>query len=270
MDSGIVCPYCGAWNPSNAMYCGQCGKRIIRVQQNYISDNQVNVPQTLSSGSSLGTTPTIIPLGVQERLTPAVLFYIFKDEFKEELDMDGIWGMVAATIYTMLSDGIIAIYPSKRGRILKKDTLTIVKQKMFNPQIYGFLSLKINNLLYGYTINVYDIVYDPSKKNKLDDPEGYISDAVLQHDLNEVTWNFLFKEEVRKVKLSLLDKLLRIPDTYYTRYLNIEHANYYRPQAEKLKQLLRYYRYYNQWEMKVIKDECNRALYEMKYYESDY
>ncbi|MCD6562869.1 MAG: zinc ribbon domain-containing protein [Thermoproteales archaeon] len=270
MDSSVICPYCGARNPSNAMYCGQCGKRITGIQQSYVRDSQVNISQISSSGSSLGTTPTIIPPGIQERLTPATLFYIFKDEFKEELDMDGVWGMVAATIYTMLSDGVISIYPSKRGRILKKDTLVIAKQRMFNPRTYGFLSLKISNLPYGYTINVYDIVYDSSKKNKLNDPEGYISDAVLQYDLNEVTWNFLFKEEVRKVKLSLLDKLLRIPDTYYTRYLNIEHANYYRPQAEKLKQLLRYYRYYNQWEMKVIKDECNRALYEMKYYESDY
>ena len=267
MGAYVVCPYCGAINFARTEYCERCGRRLDNAPE--ITTNTI-YKQPMVAPTSVVYSPRGLPLGVQESLSPAVLFYNFKEEFEDELNMGGVWGMVAATIYSMLSNGVISIYLSKRGRVFKKDTLLITKQRMFDPQTYGFLSLKISGLPYGYSINVYDLVFDSSKKNKLNDPESYITDSILHHDLNEATWNFLFREEVRKTKLSLLDKLLRVPDTYYTRYLNITNANYYRPQVEKLKNLLRYYVSYRPWETKVIRDECNRALSDMRYYETDY
>ena len=227
-------------------------------------------PTTFQRSTSIPPPPPPSPPpNVQRYLSPAVLAYLFKEEFKIYDYSSTVGVMTAATLYSLLQANCIRIYPGKRGRIFKKDTVMVYKQAYFDPGFYGYLSYKISNLPIGKEISVYDVVLDPKKKGSLDYPQSYVIEQVLEHDLSPVTWNFLFYIEVRKVKRSLLDKILLIPGEFKTRKLIKEHAEYYRPQALKLKRLFHYYVSTNPVLYKMIEDDCSKALSDMEYVETE-
>lgn len=167
--------------------------------------------------------------------------------------------MFASTIYAMLSNGIINLYPSKRGMVFKKDTLAIVKLRNFYMQQYGILSKKIYKMGINETTNVYD-AFRAVFGGRKEDPVGYLIDKVLSSDLDKATWNFLFTIKEYKVERSLIDKLLLIPGKRRYREVRRENLAYYEPQARKLREILVYYMNTRAYEFSILMEECSRVF----------
>ena len=216
-----------------------------------------------------------VPPGVQERLTPAVLAFVFDDELfgltglKENLfefnrGSVQVALMAAATMLSLEADGHVEIRPGVRGRILKSKTVLAVKRKPFDLREYGVMSAKIYQAPVGAGVSVYDLVCDKSKANKLKDPAGYVTDWVLRSDLTPQTYDFLFYWEERELQRSLLDRVLGLPKSVCVLKMHIENAQLYRDQLEGLKVLFsRAAREKPQFFDRVF-SECQAALFEMR------
>ncbi len=221
------------------------------------------------------------PPGVQERLSPAVLAFVFDDEFFNVTGLeDGLFKtlrgqvqvalMVAATLLSLEADGHIAIQPGVRGRILKKKTVVAVKKRPFDYSRYGYLSLKIHQAPVGGEVSVYDLVFDKSKSNKLGDPAGYFTDQVLRTDLTPQTYDFLFYWEEREIRRSLLDRVIGVPKSISVMKMHVDHAEFYRDQATELRGLFAQAAQGKPGFFKRVYSECASALLDMKAPEGGY
>jgi len=189
-----------------------------------------------------------LPPGVQERLTPAALAFVFDDElfgltglqenlFKLNRPQVQVTLMAAATMLSLEADGHVEIRPGVRGRVLKSKTVVAVKKGAFDPREYGVMSEKIQRAPVGAEVSVYHLVYDRSKADKLADPAGYVIDRVLRGDLSPQTYDFLFYWEEREVKRGVLDRMLGVPKSVKVMRMHVENTQVYRDQLEGLKEL---------------------------------
>ena len=216
------------------------------------------------------------PSDVKASLSPAALVYVFKESFLTPKELKSVEGgdyrplipyMVAATLFTLESDGIVTLQPGKRGRILKKDTVMVYKRRNFKLGNYGILSQKVYGLPIGGTLTAYDVLFDPAKKKSLSDPVGYVVNLVHRRDVGRKTWNFLFGK--RKV---LVKRRFFGPKEKTVEYLKPESARLYHGQLSKLRSVFDSYLadpVYRKM-FRAIKEECDRALFDMLYVETGY
>ncbi|MBM1154999.1 zinc ribbon domain-containing protein [archaeon] len=260
-----VCPRCGREARPSDKFCAKCGMRLEE-----------------EGGEAAGVEETTevleMPPDIQERLSPAALIFVFEDILPEKdyervkkLEQKNVWlgYMVAATLFALKEDEVVFLRPDKRGRVLKKDTVLIIKRRRFKMRTYGILSQKIYRLREGEALTVYDLLYNPQLKDSLKDPPAYFIQLVIQHDFDPRTREYLIVEKTVQIKRSFLDRLLGVPKAVSYTFVNMDRAQIYRDQALALKQLLHRYLnhpYYGRL-FKIIMKECDRALWAMHYYE---
>ncbi len=196
-----------------------------------------------------------IPPHVQQTLSPGMLVYLFYDkyfdmEYHSRADM-----AVAATLYALEAEGYVALTPSKRGRIRKL--------RDFDPGRFGYLSKPIHKLRVGKSINIYELVKKAGRKCEY--PISRLMELIVENDLTRETWSFLYKEKVRKVERSLLDRLLLIPGEYRSIEERKRNIRLYEPQAQRLSQLVkRRMEAYPEMHRLIVR-ECSKALEDLEY-----
>ncbi|RLG42696.1 MAG: hypothetical protein DRO01_01005 [Thermoproteota archaeon] len=216
-----------------------------------------------------------LPPGVQETLSPAALAFVFDDElfgltglqenlFKFNRANVQVALMAAATLLSLEADGHVEIRPGVRGRILKSKTVMAVKRRPFDPREYGVLSEKIHQAPVGAEVSVYDLIYEKSLADKLENPAGYVVDRVLKGDLTPQTYDFLFYWEERELKRSLVDRMLGLPKSVSVMRMHVENAQRYRGQLEELRELFSRAAREKPGFFNRVFEECQSALYAMR------
>ncbi len=260
----IYCPNCGARNEIENNFCAMCGTSLREVARRVLAA-QPSTPQPAAQPPPKPAPK--LPPHVQQTLSPGILVHLFYDKYFKTESSFRADVAVAATLYALEAEGCVALIPSKRGRIRKHDTVEIRKLRDFDPGRFGYLSKQIHKLKRGKSINVYDLVKRAGKM--AEHPISRLMELVVENDLTRETWNFLYEERVRRVKRSLLDKLLLIPGEFRSTVEREENIRLYEPQAERLSQLVARRMREKPAIHEIIQRECAEALEDLTYVPSE-
>jgi len=183
-------------------------------------------------------------------LSPAGLVFLFPEFFAQKASIGGfkspcsgikikhdkmLEAMAVSTFAYMEHRGVIRVVPTKRGRIFKRNTLAVVKQKNFDPRRYGYLSYKIGRLYPGRWITMYDALV---RNIEVEHPTKYMISRVFVHDL--ANRGLFYQNKASKPVCQNI-------------YLYSQQANWLR------NLYIQYYRYRGAY-CKIITDELKRAL----------
>jgi len=258
----VYCPFCGAENTIDAIYCINCGNRIDEIIKSLKKRKTGRVKR--KSKAKAVKEEISIPKGVSRKLSPAALIWLFRSKLFRDYRISDLGCMIAATLFKMEHDGIISLSIGKRGRLFKKDIIIITKNRNFKVSDYGFLSRRIYKLPTGGNITVYDLIYS---KKEYSDPMRQVIESILSLDINRKTLDYIFEGKPIKVKGTFLGKLIRMSSEDLAKSLIDENVKIYWDQALELKKILDNYYSTNKDLFRIIDKECKRALSDMQYYE---